>query len=547
MALVSGKLFVDFAAPDAYRRTGKFDIWIMAGMMLLTVYAQIYSIFSRVGRTAFAVAAIATAAGCFFALKKRPERMMIFSDLKKIQLWKFCVALLIIAIIGLQTMKAPEFVDTYLYHAQAIRWIEEYGVVPGLGNLHNRFAYNSAFLALQALFSFSWIYSPSLHTVNGFAACFILVYAVVSNRLFTSAELRLSDFLKMVVVVYIYVNRAVISSPGTDILAMVTVIYIFIKWNECIESGEENRQAFCVVSLLGVWAVTLKLSAAACLLFALPLSITLFKDRKWEIILTSLGCGFAVIAPWLIRNVIISGYLLYPYPQIDLFDFDWKMPVDLVEYDSQEIIVWARELKDVGRFGESVVSWFPGWFHNQMFRYRLFIVMGFAATFFLLMLLMIRLVGRMSRRSCLKNILSERGLVTSAVISIISEVFWLFSAPLLRYGMVYLLMPAAVGAHIVNRMIGGDKFRKCMLLCGTFAACVGLLHQDDSFRLIMPHDYWKMETGSDDRYGFEIYFPTENSLTGYTDFPAVTDKNALDKFELRGNEIKDGFRARAGK
>ena len=45
MALVSGKLFVDFAAPDAYRRTGKFDIWIMAGMMLLTVYADIQHIF----------------------------------------------------------------------------------------------------------------------------------------------------------------------------------------------------------------------------------------------------------------------------------------------------------------------------------------------------------------------------------------------------------------------------------------------------------------------------------------------------------------------
>ena len=26
--------------------------------------------------------------------------------------------------------------DSGLYHAQAIRWIEEYGVVPGLANLH---------------------------------------------------------------------------------------------------------------------------------------------------------------------------------------------------------------------------------------------------------------------------------------------------------------------------------------------------------------------------------------------------------------------------
>ena len=31
--------------------------------------------------------------------------------------------------------------DTPLYHAQSIRWIEDYGAVKGLGNIHNRFAY----------------------------------------------------------------------------------------------------------------------------------------------------------------------------------------------------------------------------------------------------------------------------------------------------------------------------------------------------------------------------------------------------------------------
>ena len=47
--------------------------------------------------------------------------------------------------------------DTGLYHAQAIRWIEEYGVVPGLANLHSRFGYNSASFALSAFFSETWL------------------------------------------------------------------------------------------------------------------------------------------------------------------------------------------------------------------------------------------------------------------------------------------------------------------------------------------------------------------------------------------------------
>ena len=43
--------------------------------------------------------------------------------------------------------------DTGLYHAQNIKWIQEYAVVPGLGNVHGRFAFNSMFFPVSALFS----------------------------------------------------------------------------------------------------------------------------------------------------------------------------------------------------------------------------------------------------------------------------------------------------------------------------------------------------------------------------------------------------------
>ncbi|MBK5721203.1 hypothetical protein JGH11_10010 [Dysgonomonas sp. Marseille-P4677] len=39
--------------------------------------------------------------------------------------------------------------------------------------------------------------------------------------------------------------------------------------------------------------------------------------------------------PWLIRNVILSGYLVYPIYQIDLFSFDWKLP--------QEVAIKAKD------------------------------------------------------------------------------------------------------------------------------------------------------------------------------------------------------------
>ncbi|HWR66241.1 MAG TPA: hypothetical protein VN364_08975, partial [Bellilinea sp.] len=55
--------------------------------------------------------------------------------------------------------------DTGIYHAQAIKWIESFHSVPGLGNLHTRFAFNSSWLVFNALFSLSFLKIQSFHLV----------------------------------------------------------------------------------------------------------------------------------------------------------------------------------------------------------------------------------------------------------------------------------------------------------------------------------------------------------------------------------------------
>ena len=55
--------------------------------------------------------------------------------------------------------------DTGIYHAQAIRWYEEYGLVKGLGNLQQHFAYNSAYLAYAACLLYTSNATPSFGEV----------------------------------------------------------------------------------------------------------------------------------------------------------------------------------------------------------------------------------------------------------------------------------------------------------------------------------------------------------------------------------------------
>src|SRR5665811_349171 len=64
------------------------------------------------------------------------------------------------------------WLDTQSYHAQNIQWIRKYAVVPGLGNVHDRFAFNSMFFVISALFTFQ-IKDILIFPLNGI--CYIIL------------------------------------------------------------------------------------------------------------------------------------------------------------------------------------------------------------------------------------------------------------------------------------------------------------------------------------------------------------------------------------
>lgn len=547
LAFPFGHVFVKFVAPNAYKNSSKIDIYIVCGLMMLNVYAQIYSLFAGVGRWAFLGIAFVAIVWYILESKRLARKALLFFG--SIKWWKWCACIIVITIVGLWTLVSPNFVDTYLYHAQAIRWIEEYGVVPGLGNLHNRFAYNSAFMLLQALLNFSWVYEPSMHSLNGFCASFFVVYSIVTNKLFLLGERRLSDLLKLVIPLYVYWNRRTVSSPSSDILAMLLVIYIYVKWFEIIENEETDIQASSVICLIAVWAISIKLSTAVIVLLVLYPAAVLIKDKKWKSIIVDIICGIMILLPWLIRNVIISGYLIYPYTIIDFFNVDWKMPKSLVDYDRKEIIVWGRGIKDVSRYDESIGQWIGTWFSSQMTRDKLFILAGVIAVGILIIFLVINIIGKLKNKKEYKGIFmkpQELMMIASAIICLF---FWFCSAPLVRYGMVYLFVPVALDAHIVREYLGEERFIKIVIIAMAIFGCVFYLYKNEDFRLVEPQGYWRMDNPKRNWYGWEVYVHEDadsEPLTDYADFPGIHRESILEEIVPRGNMLKDGFRSSNG-
>lgn len=544
MSCILGNTFIRIVMPETFQGTTKVDVYFVTGLMILNVYAQIYSIFAGVGRLAFSMALVVVILlSVRYLIKgiRAGETCRRFINVKPV-IWKICISIILAGIILILTMKAPEFVDTYLYHVQAIRWIEEYGVVPGLGNLHCRFAYNSAFLVLQALFSFSWIVEP-LHSLNGCLCCFFVVYAVMTNRIFSDEKAYLSDCLKLLFIPYIFLNQRTLSSPGTDMLAMLLVIYVASKWSECTEKNDNSIQSYSFLCVLAVWALTIKLTTIGSMLLVLFPAVQLIKNHNWKYIIKDLVCGIIVVIPWLARNVLISGYLIYPYSMIDLFPVDWKMPKEILEMDKMEIVVFGRAVETVSSYHDSIADWLPVWFDNQMLKYKLLIIMGFAATIFLLAALGIMLIQYFRKRKPADNFMPPESLML--FISILAgELFWLFSAPLVRYGMVYLMMPVAAAYYLIERK-AGPGLKYIVLIGGTCVATFLGIYKNENFTWVIPQGYWQMDSIPEDIDGVTIYRPAGDQwLNGYYPFPAARNKEDLDKVELRGKDLASGFRAK---
>jgi preprotein translocase subunit SecY len=118
------------------------DVVLAAGTAFLTVFSETCSLFNGVGAVATLLLALIAVRQCMLIFRK-PLQQKADSFWRNIRtsaagmlpetaiVW---ILLLILFVLFLsRSAMQPSSYDDYLYHAQALEWIERYGVVPGLG------------------------------------------------------------------------------------------------------------------------------------------------------------------------------------------------------------------------------------------------------------------------------------------------------------------------------------------------------------------------------------------------------------------------------
>ncbi len=556
-------------------RIKRWDAYLMCGLAAVTVYAQFFSIFAPVGLMANLILTLVCLAIAILLRKKlRADWQCISERLRyeKSAAGKqpaagavFGIFLFLLYAYG--TSRGILHYDTGLYHAQSIRWIEEFGVVKGLGNLHCRLAYNSSSFALSALYSMAFLGGQSYHCAAGFMALLVAGVCMELVSFVKRRQLKTSDFARIMAIYYLFIIFDEMVSPASDYFMVLTAFYLVIRWLDLLEEKEETVFPYAMLCVLGVFLLTLKLSAALIILLAIKPAFFLIREKRFKEMTIYLGLGILTAAPYLIRNVLISGWLVYPFTGIDLFHVDWKIPEGIAAYDAKEIQVWGRGYTDVLLYDMPVKDWFPAWFQSIGGLDKWFLILAMAAVPVFAGRLVFGLLH--IRNKCYeKGGLPERHLLTEAVM-IVCFLIWLFSSPLIRYGCVYVYLTAAVvwgdvlteflDAHMECAGTGGsERIRKtqekhyagyaaaiCKLLIGLFliykTAAFGrelIFFYNHTDYWVHQKDYEKYETEYYKISDVMFFCPVEGDQTGYDSFPSSPVRAQIG---LRGDTIRDGF------
>lgn len=507
------------------------------GLGLATVYAGFFSLFHGVGLGANLLLCFFCCVICFFGKKQLAKYLM--EGRQKLTKKKAVLLLFLILLFSYGSSRGYLHFDTGLYHAQAIRWIEEYGVVPGLANIHCRLAYNSSAFVLTALYSFQFLLGKSLHTVSGFMALLLTLKALEVGRVFIRKKVKVSDFIKVAALFYVSIIYTEMMSPASDYFAMIFLFFLLIRWVELEEEKEENITPYSLLCVLLAVTVTIKLSAAIMLLFVIKPAVSLIKEKKGVAIGIYLISGIIAVLPYLIRNIILSGWLIYPFAGLDLFSFDWKIPEGEVRYDSEEIKVYAKGMTDVLLKDLPMEEWLPKWFEGLKTLEKLWVCSSLMSIG-LILLVTLYYVGKKRRE--------KYPLLFVGMVLIAGYLFWQIGTPLVRYGYLYILAFPFFALGLWYELLF-QKIKKSYLIFTLFLLGLGLYKgknlTEDIIRYAGQGNYfWQQDyiTGETSAYEVEgqiFYIPLEQGQIGYEKFPAVPYERY--DFELRGSELKEGF------
>ncbi len=536
-----------------WRRTPFYDLF--AGIMCTTCYAQVYSLFAGVSVWAnIAMLIFCVVYIIFFRKKILQEFADYIKTLRKempapVKRLLICALILGSVVYALASSGAPKLIDTDWYHAQTIRWIEEYGCVKGVSNLFYSLAFNSAQHYFDALYSMKAVLGASMHATGGYFGLLLLFHGLIRIAGFKGHKRHIADALALAEVVYTIIVTAFYADPYTDTLPNCLVFFILTEWLILIEDNEEDDFPYAFLCIFGVFATVVKTSAVIIVLLVIKPAIKLIKNKEWVKTAGYISTGVLVAVPFFMTNVRVSGYLVYLATAIDIFDVPWKIDIEIVKYAVASMIHDARAVNATMEEAlHSGLSWVPVWFKNESVSHRILYVSVAAMLLFDIISTVL---------SAVKKKTLEISMLLPRAVVVIGLIYWFFTIPQVKYCWVFLLFPLTVVPAIWLEKSGRQRsFSRASAITAAFMGgavllmftgfytlrTLGYVRDAVMNNLLVQEDYAKFEMKPVQKNGQTFYVREEGGdiVCGYYVFPYLNEEELLDRLVV-GEELSDGF------
>ncbi|WP_345127557.1 LIC_10190 family membrane protein [Hymenobacter antarcticus] len=511
-------------------RSQSIDETFFLGLLFIGGIVSISSIFFPIGNAALAIVAGAALLQVFFNFSKiRFDLNNMVNALRLTSKWELGVMLMVAFLTMTIAVSMILPGDTALYYIQNIQWIRHFAVVPGLGNLHGRFAFNSHFLILSSLFSV-FIKNTLIFPVN--SVCFIVVVFTLYRE--TTRALRKGSkwfgvFCGVSMLLIIRMLPEKLNTAAPDLICSLLIIYsfFFLIRSKLVYSKATDS---IILNLLIFTCVSFKLSSVF-LVLLLPF---LWKGNVIRQVFLSIMVGAVILLPFLVRNYYLSGYLVYPFPALDIFSVDWKVPLDKVIEEKDWVESWAKipKLLPSQVVKLSMSEWLPRWFKGVGLFYQI--------------LLSVDLLGM--GLLVVAYLKKQQMIMRLQLVVLVNLFFWFKMAPDPRFAIGFI---AVQFAFILASLLSNYEFFSADNL--HFALIVALLvvfvqyrRYDkgffaDSALWLTPAPYVADSMVKVKRYhtNFDYQVPVMDDQCYNLNLPCTPFAN--DKLMLRGTTLQNGF------
>lgn len=284
--------------------------------------------------------------------------------------------LLMVCLIGILCMCAWTIIhpDTLGYHSQTIKWIEEYSVVPGLVNLNARYGYQGLWFVSCAIFSFSFTGSDAITYINTTILAWYIIFIIdrISYYL-EKGENYYRGFLWLLLLVFTLWNynhvRLTATSASADFIAILCVLLVFYIICEMDSGNKTLKYLFAI--FFSVFAFTIKLSTIPLILIGIYGLIELLRLKMNKHAILSVMIGLLIITPFITRNIISSGWVIFPSTFPEIASVDWKLGSERTSLEKDYIKSYARvqsgdsktEIEHAIRMDHK--EWLPLWWSQR--------------------------------------------------------------------------------------------------------------------------------------------------------------------------------------